>query len=152
MKNQRLLIILALVLVLGVASWVVSGKLLQKTEPPEVSIMEVPTAKEATSETSKVVLEETETSSGETFKVVSGKIIAISGQTVVLEAGGDQLQVLVAPDAKITQTTLPSGSGATPQVTEITLDQLQVGQPVDAFVKIEGEQATATNLNVIVGP
>ena len=156
-KNS--LIIFAGILVVVVGGWFGVNQLLKmRTAAPSSeesktteAIENAPTAVEKTPETSKVVLDETETSSGETFKAVSGEIVSISGQTLVLEVEGDRLQVEVAPEAKIARTVLPTGSG-TPQVTEIGIEQLQIGERVDALVKIEGGKATATNLNVIVEP
>ncbi len=156
-KNS--LIIFAGILVVVAGGWLGVNQLLKmRTAAPSSeedlttgAIEKAPTAAEKTSETSKVVLDETETSSGETFKAVSGEIISISDRTLLLEVEGDRLQVEVAIDAKIARTVLPTGSG-TPQVTEIGIEELQIGERVDALVKIEGGKATATNLNVIVEP
>lgn len=159
MNKWRSLIIFAAIVGVVAAGGLVVSRLGEGTEvtpspsePVKTSTAEAPTVAEATPQTSKVVLDETQTSSGETFKAVSGKVVSVSGQTVVLEVEGDRLEVAVAADAKITQTTLPSQAAATPQVVEIGLDRIQVGQQVDALVKVENGQATATNLNVLVGP
>lgn len=155
MKKNYLIIFAGIVVVVTGVVWgvgqVLKTRIAPSSETPEEVVAEAPTAVEKTPETSKVVLDETKTSSGETFKAVSGKIVSISGQILVLEVEGDRLQVEVGADAKIVRTVLPSGSG-TPQVTEIEIGQLQIGGRVDALVKIEGGKATATNLNVIVEP
>ena len=117
---------------------------------PETVIAETPTAAEASPQTNKVVLDETKTPSGEIFKAVSGEVVSISGVTLILEAGGDSLQVKATSGTKISQTTLPGGSQTKPQTTEITLNQIQIGQRVDALIKIEGDQAVATNINAIL--
>ena len=160
MKKNALIIFAGIVVVVA-GGWLGVSSLLKRggTGTPSTStgapsaekVTETPTAVEKTPATSKVVVDETETSSGETLKAVSGKIISISDQTLVLEAEDDRLQIEVAPDAKIVRTVIPSGSD-TPQVTEIKIDQLQIGERVDALVKIEGGKATASNVNVIVEP
>ena len=156
--NKNSLIIFAGIVIVVAGGWLGISRLLKTrtaTPSPEEALTseaaEAPTAVEKTPETSKVVLDETETSSGETFKAISGEIVSSNGRILLLEVEGDRLQVEVAPDAKIVRTVLPTGSG-TPQVTEIGIGQLQVGERVDALVKIEGGKATATNLNVIVEP
>lgn len=151
------------VALLGVVFWVSFGqRYLQRggresSRPErevttEVDRARVPTPVEATPEENKAVLDETKTSSGETFKAVSGQLISVEGRTLVLDAQGDRLQVEVAADAKITRTVLPDKVGEVPKVDEIALSQLQAGDKVDALVKVEGDKATATNVNVIVGP
>lgn len=155
MEGKSVLIVLVVVSVVAAVAvgWTVVGKISKRTTPTPaetgVPVAGVPTAAEKTPETSKVVLDETKTSSGETFKAVSGKVVSVSGRTLVLEVEGDQLQISVATDAKIVRTTLPS-AGGTPQTAEITLSEIQIGQRVDALVKIKEGQATASNINVIV--
>lgn len=153
----RSLIIFATIVVAAVAASIFGTRLAKRTrtvslEEGGLSAVEAPTAVEETPQTSKVVLDEAETSSGETFKSVSGRVSSVSGRTVILEAEGDRLEISVAEGAKINRTTLPRSPDSQPEVAEITLDQIQAGQQVDALVKIEGGRATATNLNVIIAP
>ena len=135
---------LALLLVILGKSWRRPSEL-----PP--TEMEAPTAAEETSESSRLVLEEMETPSGEVLKAVSGNLVSVRGRILILEAGSDRLQILVALDAKITRTILPSGPGD-PQVSEIGLEEIPLDQQVDASVVVEGGQALATALNIIVRP
>ena len=152
MKEKRSLwIILAVVSVVALVAvgWTVVKK--ASPEPLEGSAAEeAPTAAEETPESNKVVLDETRTSSGEVFKAVSGKVVSVSDRVLVLEVGGDRLQILVALDAKITRTVLPAENGQ-PQVTEIDLEEIQNGQQVDALVEVKEGRAMTTNLNLIVG-
>jgi hypothetical protein len=76
-------------------------------------------------------------------------VASISGQTVVLESEGEQVQITADANTQITRRAWPRGAEA-PEIVEITLDQIQVGDKVDAFVKVIGGQATASSIIVIV--
>ena len=120
-------------------------------EVPEAPAAEAPTAVEKTPETSEVVVDEEETAPGETTKGLSGTVAAISGQTLILESEGDRVQITTDAETKITRRTWPKGAES-PQRENITLDQIQVGDKVDAFVKVVGGKATASSIIVIVEP
>ena len=156
MKKNSLIIFAGVVVVVA-GGWLGVSRLLKTrtTTPssgaPEVSVTGAPTAVEKTPETSKVVVDEEETAQGETTKGLSGTVAAISGQIVVLESEGDRVQITTDADTQITRRTWPKGAES-PEVVSITLDQLQVGDKVDAFVKIVGGKATASSIIVIVEP
>ncbi len=153
--KKNALVIFAGILVVVAGGWFGVNQLLKRTKTTTpssgVSTTEAPTAVEKTPETSKVVVDEAETAPGEITKGLSGAVVSVSGQTVVLEAEGERLQITVDANTQITRRTWPSGADA-PQVAEITLDQLQVGDKVDAFVKVTGGKAAASSIIVIVEP
>jgi hypothetical protein len=152
-KKNALLIFAGIVVVGTGVLWGVSQILKTRTAPssetPEKLVAETPTAAEKTPETSKVVVDEEETAPGEVTKGLSGKVASISGQTVVLESEGEQVQITADANTQITRRAWPRGAEA-PEIVEITLDQIQVGDKVDAFVKVIGGQATASSIIVIV--
>ena len=157
MKKNSLVIFAGIVVVIA-GGWLGVNQLLKKTKTttppsktPAAEVTEAPTAVEKTPETSKVVVDEEETAQGETTKGLSGTVAAISGQIVVLESEGDRVQITTDADTQITRRTWPKGAES-PEVVSITLDQLQVGDKVDAFVKIVGGKATASSIIVIVEP
>lgn len=151
-KRRRWVLLVVFVVALATVGGVVVEQLSRgPLEERAPAVEEALTAVEATPQTNKVVLEETTPSADEVYKTVSGKVVSVNDRVLVLEAGGDRLQILVALDAKISRIVLPPDS-RTPQVTEIGLEEVQNGQRVDAWVEVEGGRALATNLNVIVVP
>ena len=156
MKKNSLIVFVGVAVVVA-GGWLgVSRFLKTRTTTPssgalEAVVAEAPTAVEKTPETSKVVVDEEETAPGETTKGLSGTVAVVSGQIVVLESEGDRVQITTDADTQITRRTWPKGAES-PEVVSITLDQLQVGDKVDAFVKIVGGKATASSIIVIVEP
>jgi hypothetical protein len=155
-KKNALIIFAGTVAVVAGVLW--GGNQILKTRttplpetPAEELVAETPTAAEKTPQTSKVVVDEAETAEGETTKGLSGTVTAVSGQTLVLESEGDQVQITTDAETKITRRTWPKGAEA-PERETITLSQIQVGDKVDAFVKVVGGQATASSIIVIVEP
>ncbi len=155
MKKNALIIFTGTVVVVAGIWWGVSQVLKTRTtspsETPEEVVAETPTAAEKTPQTSKVVVDEEETAPGEVTKGLSGTVAAVSGQTVVLEAEGERVQVLTDANTKITRRTWPKGA-ENPEIVDITLDQIRVGDKVDAFVKVVGGKTTASSVIVIVEP
>ena len=156
-KNSLIIFVGILVVVAG--GWLgVSQLLKMRTTTPSLedastteAIERAPTAVEKTPETSEVVVDQAETAPGEITKGLSGTVVSVSGQTLVLESEGDRVQVVTDNETKITRRTWPKGAEA-PQRENITLSQIQVGDKVDAFVKVAGGKATASSIIVIVEP
>lgn len=158
MKKNSLIIFAGIVIVV-IGGWLGVNQLLKMRtaapSPEEAATAEAieraPTAVEKTPETSEVVVDQAETAPGETTKGLSGTVAAISGQTLILESEGDRVQITTDAETKITRRTWPKGAES-PQRENITLDQIQVGDKVDAFVKVVGGKATASSIIVIVEP
>jgi hypothetical protein len=138
---------------MGVVGWAVFNKLFEKKQAPaSAPSAAVSSIREATKETNKTVLDETKTSSGQTLKAVSGKLVSLDGQKMVLESEGDRVQVLVSPDAKITRTTFSQDKDSAPRMEVIALGDIRVGDRVDALVKTEDGSALVSSVNVVVTP
>ena len=152
MKKNSLIIFAGVVLIVA-GGWFGVNFLLKREGTPTstIELVKAPTVVEKTAETSKVVVDEEETAQGETTKGLSGTIASVSGQVVVLESEGDRLQVALGPETEITRRTWPKGAKE-PEIINITLEQLQIGDKVDAFVTIVGGKATASSIIVIVEP
>lgn len=154
MKKNALIIFAGIVVVVA-GGWLGVSKLLRKaptaTGGTKTETTEAPTAAEKTPATSKVVVDEEETAPGEVTKGLSGTVASVSGQTVVLESGGERVQITTDANTQITRRTWPKGA-ENPEIVNITLDQIQVGDKVDAFVKVVSGQATASSITVIIEP
>ena len=154
MKKNALIIFAGIVVVVA-GGWLGVSQLLRKaptaTGGTKTETTEAPTVIEKTPETSKVVVDEEETAPGEITKGLSGTVASVSGQTVVLEAEGERVQITTDAETRITRRTWPKGAES-PEIVDITLDQIQVGDKVDAFVKVTGGKATASSITVIVEP
>lgn len=157
MKKNSLVIFAGVVVVVAGGWFGINQLLKARTGAPSLenastaAATEAPTAVEKTPETSEVVVDEAETAPGEVTKGLSGTVVSVSGQTLVLESEGDQVQITTDAETKITRRIWPKGAEA-PQRENITLDQIQVGDKVDAFVKVVGGKATASSIIVIVEP
>jgi len=159
--KKNALIIFAGIVVVVAGGWLGVSSLLKRGgtgtsstlpgAPSAEKVAEAPTAAEKTPATSKVVVDEEETAPGEVTKGLSGTVASVSGQTLVLEAEGERVQITTDAQTQITRRTWPKGAEA-PEIVDITLDQLQVGDKVDAFVKVTGGKATASSITVIVEP
>ena len=157
-KKNSLIVFAGIVVAVAGGWWGINQILKARTAAPpsaETSTKEMienaPTAVEKTPQTSGVVVDQEETAPGEITKGLAGTVTVVSGQTLVLEADGDRVQIATDANTKITRRTWPKGADA-PQRESITLDQIQVGDKVDVFAKVVGGKATASSIIVIVAP
>lgn len=89
-------------------------------------------------------------------KSVSGTVAEVSDPLLVLEEAGDTLSFKVSPDVRIVKVTLPSPTvtvtpPAEPKREEIRLDQIKVGDKVDALLSSQPDGSfLATEVTVLV--